>query len=423
VRCLGVVRMRVFLLFLLALPAWGGVLPGFRVERVAQVGGFASSIVVDSRGTIYVTTTDGWIHRLEHGLHGAQPTLVAWLPTHSGSNGGLLGMALLDDGTAVVHYTVWGGEDLVLDDVISTVDLASGTESVLHEFACDVEVHAHGASGEHHGGNPTVAPDGAIFVGIGEYGAHSLAQRPGWNGGRIWRIDSSTGEARQWAMGLRNPFDVAWDPESGRVVASDNGQEAGDEVNVIAEGSNCGWPLTYGNGPAVEGMLAPVYVFPETVAPTGLVRLDGANDMLRRGFLSGAFVTRSLYFFPSLAAPVGDPIAIVDGFDEAIIDVTQGVSGEVYFATASFAPSTSVYRLRVPMRGDCNGDGVLDAQDMLALLLELDDGDGDLMIEAQAGAYAGSWGCDANADGLITPADREELRKLLGGRRRAVGRR
>jgi glucose/arabinose dehydrogenase len=412
--------MRVFLLFFLALPAWGGVLPGFRVERVGRAEGFVSSIVVDSRGTIYVTTTDGWVHRLEHGLDNAQATRVASLPTHSGSNGGLLGMALLDDATAVVHYTVWGGEDLVLDDVISTVDLGSGVETVLHAFACDVETHAHGASGEHHGGNPTVAPNGAIFVGIGEYGAHTLAQRPGWNGGRIWRIDPSTGEATQWAMGLRNPFDVAWDPESQSVVASDNGADAGDEINVIAEGSNCGWPLTFGNGPAVEGMLAPVYVFPDTVAPTGLARLDGANDMLRRGFLSGTFVAQSLFYFPSLAAPAGDPIAIVDGFDEAIIDVTQAASGEIYFVTASFAPSTSVYRLRVPKRGDCNGDGVAGAQDMLALLLELGDGDGHPMIEAQDGAYAGSWGCDANADGLITSADREELRRLLGGKRRAV---
>jgi glucose/arabinose dehydrogenase len=411
--------MRGFLLFLLAFPAWGGVLPGFRVERVGRVEGFASSIVVDSRGAIYVTTTDGWIHRIEDG----QAIGVASLPTHSGSNGGLLGMALVDDATAVVHYTAWGGEDLVLDDVISKVDLASGAEMVLHAFACDVEVHALGASGEHHGGNPAIASDGAIFVGIGEYGAHAVAQRPGWNGGRIWRIDPVSGDARQWAMGLRNPFDVAWDAESQSVVASDNGENAGDEINVIAEGSNCGWPLTYGNAPAVEGMLAPAYVFPETVAPTGLVRLDGANDLLRRGFLSGAFVTRSLVYFPSLTAPAGDPIAIVDGLEEAIIDVTQAVSGEIYFVSASFAPSTSVYRLRVPKRGDCNGDGVVDAQDVLALLLELDDGDGDLMIDAQDGAYAGSWGCDANADGLITSADREALRRILGGKRRAVGRR
>ncbi len=409
----------IFLSLLLSFAAQGAVLPGFRVESVARVDGFVSSIVVDSRGVIYVSTTDGWIHRVEDGA----VSRVASLPTHSGSNGGLLGMALVDDATAVVHYTVWGGEDLILDDVIARVDLASGAETVLHSFACDVEVHAHGASSEHHGGNPIVAPDGSVFIGLGEYGAQSVAQRPGWNGGRIWRIDAS-GNATQWAMGLRNPYDLVWDPERQSIVASDNGEKAGDEINVIAAGSNCGWPLTYGNNPAVDGMLAPVYVFPETVAPTGLVRLDGANDMLRRGFLSGAFVTSSLYFFPSLTAnPVADPIAIVDGFSEAVIDVTQAQNGEIYFAGASFVPTTGVYRLHVPARGDCNGDGSLNALDMLALLRELDDGVPHRMIEAQDGAYAGSWGCDANADGLISPPDREALRKLLGGKQRAVGRR
>jgi hypothetical protein len=42
------------------------------------------------------------------------------------------------------------------------------------------------------------------------------------------------------------------------------------------------------------------------------------------------------------------------------------------------------------------------------------------MIDAQSGDHAGSWGCDANADGLITGADLEAVARLLAGRRRAV---
>ena len=45
------------------------------------------------------------------------------------------------------------------------------------------------------------------------------------------------------------------------------------------------------------------------------------------------------------------------------------------------------------------------------------------MIEAQGGAYVGSWGCDANADGLIDETDLSALTSLLQGRRRAVGHR
>ena len=156
-----------FVLFLVAGSAEGATLSGFRVETVARAPGFVSSVVSDSEGRIYFTTTDGWIHRVE----GAQAAPIASLPTHAGSNGGLLGMALLDDRTAVVHYTTWdnGTGDLarVLDDVVSRVDLESGAETVLHTFVCDIEHRANGASSEHHGGNVTVAPDGSMFVGIG----------------------------------------------------------------------------------------------------------------------------------------------------------------------------------------------------------------------------------------------------------------
>jgi glucose/arabinose dehydrogenase len=409
-------RLLPILLFT-SLAVHAATLPGFRLEPVAQLDGFVSSVVTASDGTIYVTTTDGWIHRVTNG----QASRVASLPTHAGSNSGLLGMALADDQTAIVHYTVWGSETIVLDDVISRVDLTTGAETVLHAFACDVEVRAHGASPEHHGGNPTIAPDGSIFVGIGEYGSFVPAQTPGWNGGRVWRL-SPAGDATQWANGLRNPYDLAWDPELARVVVTDNGPKAGDEVNVINVGSNCGWPETYGSAPSPNGMTGPDDVFPKTVAPTGITRLAGTNPILQRGYLLGAFVTRALYYFPSItAAPIPDPIAIVDGFDQAVIDVTEAWTGEIFVATAGFPASTTIWRLVGPARGECDGNGLLDWRDMLALYREVDDGDGAVVFDAQLGSHAGSWGCDANADGLIDARDSEALRALLGGRRRAAG--
>ncbi len=415
-----------FGLFLLAGSAGAATLPGFRVETLLRAPGFVSSVVSDSHGTIYFTTTDGWIYRVDGSVEGssAQATPVATLPTHAGGNAGLLGMALLDDDTAVVHYTIWnaagGSSAKVLDDVVSRVDLHSGAETVLHAFACDIVSRSRGASAEHHGGNPTVAPDGSVFVGIGEYGGRAIAQEPEWNGGKVWRI-APNGAVTQWSRGMRNPYDLAWDPELGRVVVADNGEQGGDEIHVIGEGDNCGWPATYGNDPPLEGAVAPAYVFPETVAPTGVVRLDGANPLLRRGYLVGAFVTRSIYYFASMAAPVANPVAVVDELDEFVIDVTQAANGDIVFATAG-AGGTAIHRLHVPLRGDCNGDGLTNSHDVLPLMREIDDGSSPLhpMAEAQGGTYVGSWGCDANADGLIDASDLGALSSLLQGRRRAV---
>lgn len=406
---------------LLAATANAATLPGFQVETLARAPGFVSSVVSDSQGRIYFSTTNGWIRRIDD----TQVTPVVFLPTHAGGNGGLLGMALLDDHTAAVHYTTWDDETdslaKVLDDVIARVDLETGALTVLHAFVGDINRRANGVSSEHHGGNLTIAPDGSIFVGIGEYGGHIIAQEPAWNGGKIWRIEPN-GQATQWSIGMRNPYDLAWDPELNRIVASDNGDEGGDEIHIIDAGDNCGWPLTYGSNPPAEGAVAPAYVFPQTVAPTGVLRLDGANPLLRRGYLVGAFVTRALYYFPSMKAPVAEPVAVVDAFDEVVIDVTQTPNGEIVFATASGA-GTAIHRLHPPRLGDCNADGVTDYRDVYPLMREIADDDATdrhAMVDAQTGSYAGSWGCDANADGLIDARDRAALSSLLDGRKRAV---
>lgn len=391
-------------------------LPGFRVETLARVPGFVSSVVTDSKGTIYCTTTDGWIHRID----GTSAVPVAALPTRAGGNGGLLGMALRDDDTAVVHYTTWDGvEPRVLDDVISEVELATGAERVLATFVGDIEWRPRGVSDEHHGGNPTIAPDGSIFVGIGEYGAFSPAQNPAWNGGKVWKIDAD-GNVQQFARGLRNPYDLAWDPELGRLVISDNGPTAGDELHVLQFGDNAGWPETFGRNPPLSGASEPVYVWPSTVAPTGLLRLNAGNKMLPRGYLSAAFVTRAVYYFPDLSAqPVPEPIAVVKGFNEFVIDVTQAPAGEIYLATA-FGATSAIHRLHVPPRGDCNGDGLTDMRDVVPVAKEIEDGDGHPRITAQDGAYRGSWGCDANEDSVIDNEDFDVLLKLVFTRRRAA---
>jgi hypothetical protein len=61
---------------------------------------------------------------------------------------------------------------------------------------------------------------------------------------------------------------------------------------------------------------------------------------------------------------------------------------------------------------------------VLPLIREINDGPPQRhpMVDAQGGAYAGSWGCDANADGLIDSTDLDALTSLLQGRRRSVRR-
>jgi hypothetical protein len=391
------------IILILSSTANASTLPGFHVQLLHGVPGFVTALATDSRGTLYYAVKSGDIFRF-----GFPDALVAHVDTVAEGNSGLIGLALRDDHTAIVHYTT----ARQTYDVVSTVDLSNGVKTELHRFLCDITPggELRGVSTEHHGGNIFAAKDGSVFLGIGDYNEPLLAPDLAWNAGKIWRIRPD-GSVVQFARGFRNPFDLAWDATTQRVVLTDNGDFVDDEINVVAEGDDCGWPRTAGNEPTVAGTRAPVYVFPTVVAPTGLAPLSGANPILRRGYLLGSFVTRSLYYVPDVnALPVPDPMAVIQGESDPIIDVIEAPDGTIYFASGF-----GIYKLNVPKRGDCNGDGTVNAADLGTLASIVAAGPRP-MTAAQNGPVRGTWGCDANGDGLIDNQDIVALAGMVRGR-------
>jgi glucose/arabinose dehydrogenase len=377
------------------------------VQSLGTTAGFASSIAIDSQGAIYYTTTAGNLFRFVDGLS----VVVSHVNTAANGNSGLLGVALRNDNTAIVHYTTPGQ----VSDVVSAIDLTTGAETVLHAFVCDKEFPSRGSSPEHHGGNPSVAADGSIFVGIGDYGGGAIAALPDWNGGKIFRLNLD-GSVEQFARGFRNPFDMAWDDRNQRLIVPDNGPATDDEINIVHAGDYCGWPYTMGKGPAIDGAVPPLYTFPEIVAPTGIVAVNGRNPFFRSGYVLGAFVTKALYYIPDMnARPFPDPIAVIYGDFGPVIDVAQAANGDLFFVTGN-----SIRKLITPQPGDCNGDGIVDGADVAALAQELADGDPHPAFTAQDGSFRGSWGCDVDQDGLIDSRDMAALLTRLAGRIRAV---
>ena len=126
---------------------------GFHVQQLGTTSGFLSGLAIDSQDHLYYTTTNGNVFRFA----GGASTLVAHVVTDANSNSGLLGLALIDDNSAVVHYTTYGQTY----DVLSRIDLTTGSEAIIHQFACDIDVPERGSSPEHHGGNPTIGVDGS----------------------------------------------------------------------------------------------------------------------------------------------------------------------------------------------------------------------------------------------------------------------
>lgn len=70
----------------------------------------------------------------------------------------------------------------------------------------------------------------------------------------VQSFDLATGEMTTYASGLRNTVFMATDPVTGEVWGTDNGRDLigddipPDEINILGEGADYGWPICYGQG-------------------------------------------------------------------------------------------------------------------------------------------------------------------------------
>ena len=106
-----------------------------------------------------------------------------------------------------------------------------------------------------------------------------------------------------WTWGHRNIQGLAYDPVSGRVWANEHGARGGDELNLLTEGSNFGWPLvTYSREyhftritrrTEKPGMVDPLIVWTPAQAPSGLAVYHGEvfpewqGNLFSGGLVSG----------------------------------------------------------------------------------------------------------------------------------------
>ncbi|MDJ0920884.1 MAG: PQQ-dependent sugar dehydrogenase [Henriciella sp.] len=158
--------------------------------------------------------------------------------------------------------------------------------------------------GEEAGGRITFGPDGrTAYLTIGEYGwngwdsdgrtelsTRSLAQDPDADYGKVVSIDLQTGEATHFSIGHRNAQGITFDAE-GRLWSVEHGPRGGDELNLITEENNYGWPVvSYGTEydgaplPNVQsvgrhdGYAEPMFSWLPSIGVSGLTSLDGFHD-------------------------------------------------------------------------------------------------------------------------------------------------
>lgn len=229
-------------------------------------------------GNVRVISADGELQR--------EP--VIHLPTTANRERGMLGIALdpdyADNGYIWVYHTAEGtARDYPSNRVVRFQEIDGvGSNPVVM-----LDVPIENGSLEHNGGNLHFDSEGYLYVSIGDYREAANSQDLTTMQGKIHRfavVDDALvpapgnpyPDSSIYALGLRNPFDFTFDPISGSLLATENGQDCDDEVNLILPGFNYGAGENY-ECVGLDGEVdVPLYVPPllswtPTIAPTGIV--------------------------------------------------------------------------------------------------------------------------------------------------------
>lgn len=310
-------------------------------------------LVTERPGRMRIVGPDGGMSRPLAGL----------LPVASGDEGGLLDV-VLDPGFGANQTIYWTFSE-PSDASARTRSTAVARGRLVDDRIVDARVifrqPVKSEDGSHFGSRLAFAPDGSLFVGLGDRGARKDSQDVGSAHGKILRMDgqgnalpdnpgaTTPGALKQvWSWGHRNIQGMAFHPETGELWASEHGPQGGDELNVIERGRNYGWPtITHGTeyadsakigeGTSKPGMEQPVTWWgPISIAPSGMAfltsdRYPGWKGQMFIGNLRGQALLR----IKLDGHRVVEQQRLVTGLLERIRDVRQGPDGWLYVVTNS----------------------------------------------------------------------------------------
>lgn len=295
------------------------------------------------------------------GPNGTKSKPVAGLPRVDGRNqGGLMDVELAPDypRSGMIYWSYYeprhGGNGLAV--ARGRLDLAMpGVEGVQVVFRMQPTLE----STMHAGGRIVFAPDGTLFVTLGERSilpGRRQAQDLASDLGKILRIrpDGSVppdnpfvhrkgARPEIWTSGHRNVLGAALDDRE-RLWVVEMGPRGGDELNRIQRGRDYGWPtIGYGeeySGAPIHrsteapGMEQPVYYWDPVIAPSSMAICSGRLFPEWRGdFLIGGLASEALVRLVVRDDRVVGEERLLTDRHERIRDVAEGPDGAIYLLT------------------------------------------------------------------------------------------
>lgn len=326
----------------------------YRVERYIDANFPVGMVFLPDGRLLYNEKTTGNV-RLVSAQGVRQIAPVINLPTDSLQERGMLGITIdpnFEDNQRVyvVHTRIGDARNFPANTLVRFVLTDDGKAQDLETLASYPIT-----SGEllHNGGNVHFNGKGELFLSLGDFGFPQNAQIITEPHGKIHRFiltedgiapapDNPFGaDNSAYALGLRNPFDFTFDPETGHVWVAEVGPSCDDEINLVLAGFNYGWRENYecvGKGfiPRLTLYMPPVLTFTPVEAPTGILFYQGDAFPEWRG---------NLFFcnwnFGDLRRVVLDETrtraeAVYDidlAGEKCRLDLLEGIDGAVYFGT------------------------------------------------------------------------------------------
>ena len=230
-------------------------------------------------GRIFFTERVGNLRVIENGKLNPEPVAILDVGT---VEGGLLGLALdpnFEQNHFLYLYYTYFEFPFTYNKVVRFTEKDN---SLLDEF---ILVDKIPGAAIHDGGRLKFGPDEKLYITTGDAGNSNAAQDLNSLSGKILRInsegtipsDNPFADSMIFSYGHRNPQGLDWDPVTGKLVVTEHGSSAHDEINVVEAGKNYGWPKVVG------GEHDPQYIDPilqtgeDTWAPSGATFYDSEN--------------------------------------------------------------------------------------------------------------------------------------------------
>ncbi|CAH0192892.1 PQQ-dependent sugar dehydrogenase [Roseomonas sp. CECT 9278] len=364
--------------------------PGAAADSIVATriaSGLAKPIAVvappDASGRLLILERDGLLKVMDlaSGTIAATPALDLTGQIAIDGERGLLGLACHPDFAANGRFFVFlsqaGGTSEVRE-----YRLGADGVAVPDSARTIIEI-PQPAFTNHKGGWIGFGPDGMLHVAVGDGGSGgdplNNAQNLESLLGKVLRLDvdgddfaadprrnyaipddnpfaATAGLDEIFATGLRNPFRAGFDPATGRFFVGDVGQNAREEINIVAAGDNLGWRLYEGSAPFVTpaapttGLTFPIHDYAHASGDgrsvTGGLVYRGPSEALHGRYIFGDFISGRIFALDDsdgdgnwtrseltgLIAPSAGTLGLPAGFatapDGALLVVDYG--GEVF---------------------------------------------------------------------------------------------